>query len=393
MYKQLLHVIPFLILIIAGLIVYFSGLTHYISIDTLRTYHQQITDYTATHPFLTPLLFISAYVTVAVLSLPLSIYLTLLAGYLFRQPYAVIYVVIGATLGACLIFLAARYAFRDFFKQQAGPYLIRFEKGFKENAVSYMLFLRLIPLFPYWIVNLAPAFLGIPFTTFLWTTALGIIPVAFAFTQIGRGMGHILDMHQEFTLKQIINSDVILALITLGFIALVPIIFKRWKKRKENIMTLKVGSTAPDFTLPNAEGKMVSLSQFKNQWVVLYFYPKDDTPNCTVEACTFTSALSQFKDLAAIIIGISPDSPSSHTLFINKFKIGFELLSDEDKKVINTYESWGKKMMFGKEVDGVLRTTYLIDPNGKIASIWEKVTVEGHADEVKTKLEKFKKMG
>lgn len=392
MKKQYLHLIPFVILILAGIGLYLSGLTHYVSLNTLRTYHLQIIQFTDTHPVLTPLLFIGSYIIVAALSLPLSIYLTLVSGFLFKQPYALIYVVIGATLGASIIFLAARYALWDFFKERSGPYLRKFEKGFQQNEVSYMLFLRLIPLFPYWVVNLVPAFLGVRFTTFVWTTAVGIIPSTFAFTQIGRGLETLLDSNAKIRVISLLNPDILLAFIALGLIALTPILLKWWNRNiivKGEYMDLKIGSEAPDFTLPNSEGKKFGLKQFRNQWVVLYFYPEDDTPNCTSQACSFTNELSIFKDLNAVILGVSPDSPASHQKFISKHKINVELLSDEKKEAINAYGVWGMRKWGGKEFEGVVRTTFLIDPNGKIAAIWPKVNVAGHSDEVKTKIKEL----
>ena len=141
--------IPLGILIIIAVIAYFSGILHYFSFDMMKQYRQQLNDFVAIHSLSAPLIFILLYITIAALSLPVGIYLTCLAGFLFTQPFATIYVVIGATLGASIIFLAARYAFADFLHQRAAPYLSQMEKGFQENAVSYMLFLRLIPAFPF----------------------------------------------------------------------------------------------------------------------------------------------------------------------------------------------------------------------------------------------------
>ncbi len=145
---------------------------------------------------------------------------------------------------------------------------------------------------------------------------------------------------------------------------------------------LKAGDIAPTFTLNNAESKPVSLSDFAGRWVVLYFYPKDNTSGCTKEAQAFSSLLSEFQKQNAVVIGISPDSEASHARFIEKHGLTVELLSDPDKEVCNLYGVWQKKKMAGREYMGVVRSTFLIDPEGKIIRVWEKVRVNGHAEEV-----------
>lgn len=145
---------------------------------------------------------------------------------------------------------------------------------------------------------------------------------------------------------------------------------------------LKPGDTVPAFTLNNAQSKPVSLSDFAGHWVVLYFYPKDHTSGCTKEAKEFSALRSEFKKKKALVIGISPDSEASHAEFIKKHDLAVELLSDPDKKVCNLYGAWRKKTMAGRQYMGVVRTTFLIDPEGTIVRVWEKVRVKGHADEV-----------
>lgn len=132
-------------------------------------------------------------------------------------------------------------------------------------------------------------------------------------------------------------------------------------------------SQAADFSLPDQEGKEHSLSDFKGKWIVLYFYPKDDTPGCTKEACSFRDSLSELASKNVVVIGISADSPNSHKKFINKYNLNFLLLSDESKEVIKQYNSWGKKSMFGKIYLGIQRNTYLISPKGEIVKSYEKV--------------------
>lgn len=158
----------------------------------------------------------------------------------------------------------------------------------------------------------------------------------------------------------------------------------------EQIIDLKVGVDAPKFCLPDKDNKEVCLDDFKGKHVVLYFYPKDNTPGCTTEAIGFTGILPELQKLDAIVIGISPDSPESHAKFIEKKNLKVILLSDLEKKVLKAYGKWGKKKFRGKEYIGVQRSTFLIDPNGKIAHTWPKVSVNGHPEEVKQILEDIK---
>ena len=145
---------------------------------------------------------------------------------------------------------------------------------------------------------------------------------------------------------------------------------------------LSIGSTAPDFTLPRDGGGTVSLSQFLGQKVVLYFYPKDDTSGCTVEAIDFTALKDAFEKAGTVVIGLSPDSVASHDKFCRKHALGVILASDEDKTVLAAYGVWTEKSMYGRKYMGVERTTVLVDDAGKIARIWPKVKVKGHAEEV-----------
>ncbi len=148
----------------------------------------------------------------------------------------------------------------------------------------------------------------------------------------------------------------------------------------------ETGDKAPDFVLQNAEEQEIRLSDLVGKWITLYFYPKDNTSGCTLEAVNFTNALDEFKKLGGIIIGISPDSCQSHRNFKAKHDLKVVLLSDPDKSIIKRYGVWALKKMYGKEYYGVERSTFLIDPDGKIAHAWRKVKVKGHVEEVKEKL-------
>ena len=148
----------------------------------------------------------------------------------------------------------------------------------------------------------------------------------------------------------------------------------------------KAGDKAPDFSLPSSEGKTVSLKDFKGKKLVIYFYPKDDTPGCTKESCSFRDNLARVRSKGAEIIGISADSVKSHQKFTEKYQLPFLLLSDEDKEVIKVYGVWKEKSFMGKKYMGIERTTFVIDMSGKIAHIFYKVKVDGHTDEVIEKL-------
>jgi peroxiredoxin Q/BCP len=145
---------------------------------------------------------------------------------------------------------------------------------------------------------------------------------------------------------------------------------------------LEVGARAPAFTLAADDGSKVKLSDFKGKWIVLYFYPKDDTPGCTKEACAFRDSNQQIIDLGGVILGVSPDPTASHVKFIQKYDLNFRLLSDPDHAVAEKYGAWREKNMYGKKSMGIQRSTYLISPDGKVAQVWKRVQVDGHDQKV-----------
>jgi len=147
-------------------------------------------------------------------------------------------------------------------------------------------------------------------------------------------------------------------------------------------MPITEGISAPDFTLPTDAGDTLTLSSLRGRWVVLFAYPKDDTSGCTIEACEFRDALPRFDASKAVILGLSPDSVKSHEKFKAKFELPYTLLSDEEKTVLQAYDVWKEKSMYGKKYMGVERTTFLIDPAGQIAKVFTKVKPAGHAEEV-----------
>lgn len=151
-------------------------------------------------------------------------------------------------------------------------------------------------------------------------------------------------------------------------------------------MKLSIGERAPEFSLPDQNGAVHTLVECVGKWVLLYFYPKDDTPGCTKEAQAIRDVFPDFSSLNAIVFGISADSVASHKKFADKYNLPFTLLADEGKKMVQAYGVWGTKKMMGREYEGIFRTSFLIDPKGNIAKIYENVKPEVHASEVLTDL-------
>ncbi len=154
---------------------------------------------------------------------------------------------------------------------------------------------------------------------------------------------------------------------------------------------LKAGVKAPSFFLLDQQGKKHSLSQYRGKWVLLYFYPKDDTSGCTKEACAIRDEFPAFKKLSSVVLGVSIDAVSSHSKFADKYDLPFTLLADEKKEVVKKYNVWKKKSMYGREYMGTVRMSFLINPKGMIAKVYEKVKPEIHAEEVLADLKELRK--
>ncbi len=152
---------------------------------------------------------------------------------------------------------------------------------------------------------------------------------------------------------------------------------------------LEIGDAIPEFCLPNQDEEEICFRDIKGRWAVIYFYPKDNTPGCTTEACDFTDALPDFTGMEAIILGVSPDSPKKHRNFIEKKNLKITLLADEDKELCKSFGMWQLKKFMGREYMGVVRSTFLIAPDGTLAYKWEKVKVKNHVAEVKEKLKEL----
>lgn len=223
---------PIILIALLMFFLYFSGAHKYLTYEEFSMRHEQLKTFVENRPFSTPFLFMGIYILATAASLPGGAFLSLLGGFLFPLPFSTLYVLIGATIGACCPFLAAKTALGDSVRCSAGPLVKKMEAGFQENAWSYLLFLRLVPIFPFWLVNLAPALFGVPFITFLWTTFVGIIPGAYVFTQAGAGLSMIFESKKPFALDTIFNTEIKVALVVLGLFSLMPVVIKKIFKTK-----------------------------------------------------------------------------------------------------------------------------------------------------------------
>ena len=228
--KKFLRFSPIILILLFMLLAYFFDLFDFLSFDSLKEYNNSLKSSLQNHPILFPLLYILIYIVATALSIPGALFLTITAGFLFGKYLATVYVVIGATIGASILFIAAKTAIKDFFIKKAGKLMNKISVGFQKNAKCYLLFLRLIPLFPFWLVNIAPALFNIKFRTFLWTTFFGIIPGSFIYAQAGVGLESLL-RQEKFSIDTFITFEIKLALILLGLLMLLPIIFKKIKKK------------------------------------------------------------------------------------------------------------------------------------------------------------------
>ena len=220
-----------LVAIAAALIAFFAfGLDDYVSFAALKEHRETLTGFVNANGVWAAVLFVSLYALATAVSLPGGAILTITAGFLFGSLSGTIIVIAGATLGATGLFLAARTALGEALRARAGPSLQRMERGFRENALSYLLFLRLIPLFPFWLVNLVPAFLGVPLRTYVVGTALGIIPGSFVYASVGNGLGAVFDAGEMPDLGIIFKPDILIPIAGLAILALIPIAYK-WFKR------------------------------------------------------------------------------------------------------------------------------------------------------------------
>lgn len=224
--------LPLLVLVLAIIVVFASGLHEYLSFDALREHRETLLRLVADNATIAPLAFISIYAGVIALSIPGGAVLTIASGFLFGIWLGGLYVVIGATAGATAVFLIARTALGDALRAKAGPWLQRMEAGFQENALNYLLVLRLIPIFPFWLVNLVPAFLGVGLGTYVVGTFFGIIPGSLVFASVGNGLGAVFDAGETPDLGIIFKPEIIGPIIGLALLALLPVAYRKFKQRK-----------------------------------------------------------------------------------------------------------------------------------------------------------------
>ncbi|HKY93873.1 MAG TPA: TVP38/TMEM64 family protein [Kiloniellales bacterium] len=223
--------LPLAVLFVLSVSAYLYLRSQGIGFDSLAQHRAWMMAQVEEHGIFAGLALFAIYVVVTALSLPLGSVLTVFAGFLFGTVEATLWVVAGATLGSIAVFLAARGVLREVLEARAGPWLQRMERGFREDALSYLLVLRLLPIFPFWLVNLVPALLGVPFGTYVLATALGIIPGTVIFASLGNGLGAVLDRGETPDFSILLDPALLLPLLGLCLLALLPVIFKRWRRR------------------------------------------------------------------------------------------------------------------------------------------------------------------
>lgn len=228
----LARLLPLAAVAVAIAAVFALDLDRYLSFEMLKSHRQTVLAWYDDNPALVILGFMGTYALVVALSLPGAVWMTLIAGFLFGTVAGTFFVVAAATIGALIIFLIARYALADFFHEKAGDAGRRMEEGFRKDALSYLLFLRLVPLFPFWLVNLVPALLGVPARTFVIGTFFGIIPGSAVFCSVGNGLGAIFDAGGKPDLGIIFEPEVLGPLLALAILSLVPVAYKKFKARK-----------------------------------------------------------------------------------------------------------------------------------------------------------------
>jgi uncharacterized membrane protein YdjX (TVP38/TMEM64 family) len=228
------RLIPIALLLIGFLLFFLSDAHQYFSFTSLQEHHQALTQWTSTHLFTAALSFILIYLIAVAFSFPGATLLTLSGGFLFGIFWGTLFVIVGATLGACIIFLAARYAFGNALASKAGGWVQKMEKGFKKNAFSYLLFLRLLPIFPFWLINIVPGLLNVRLSTFFITTFIGIIPGTVVYAAVGSGLNSIFEQGKTPNFGIILEPQILIPLIALAVLSFIPMVYKRIKRGRTN---------------------------------------------------------------------------------------------------------------------------------------------------------------
>ncbi len=224
--------LPLALIVLAMVLFFALDLQRFLGFDALRDNRDTLQAFVDQNAVAAVLIYIVIYSVAVALSLPGGLVLTVTGGFLFGNLLGTLWAVIGATIGATGIFLAARTALGDSLRRKAGPALRRMEDGFRKDAFNYLLFLRLVPLFPFFVVNLVPAFLGVPTHTYVVATLVGIIPGTFVFAQVGRGLDSVLATGGEPDISTVLTTDVIIALVALALLAILPVIVKRVRRNR-----------------------------------------------------------------------------------------------------------------------------------------------------------------
>ncbi len=224
--------LPIAALGLAAVVIFSFDLHTYLTYESLREHRGTLTSFVAQRFVLAAIVYIVVYSISTALSLPGGAILSITGGFLFGGLTGGLLVVVGATMGATLVFLAAKTVLGDSLRSRAGPWLKKMEDGFKENAFNYLLVLRLIPIFPFFVVNLVPAFLGVPLGVYVMGTFIGIIPATFVFTFAGAGIGAVLDSGEGFSVGAILTPQIIVALVGLAVLAILPVAYKKIKTRR-----------------------------------------------------------------------------------------------------------------------------------------------------------------
>ena len=223
--------VPLIMIAALTALFFASGLHEYLSFEQLRAHRLTLNTWVADYPVLSALVYMLTYIVVVAFSLPGGTIMTLAGGFLFGAIWGGLYTVVGATLGATAIFLIAKTSLGDALLAKAGKSVQAMKAGFQENALSYMLVLRLVPLFPFFMVNLAPAFLGVSLRTYVIATFFGIMPATFVFSLAGSGLGKVFEQNERFSIASVLTPEMIGALVGLALLSLMPVFYKKWKKR------------------------------------------------------------------------------------------------------------------------------------------------------------------
>ena len=227
--------LPLLILIAGFALFFILDLQRFVRLETLRENREALATWVEANGIWAPLAYIIVYALMVAFSVPGALVATLTGGFLFGTWAGGAYTIVGATTGATIVFLAARTALGDTLRRKAGPNIRKMEQGFRENAFSYLLILRLIPLFPFFLVNLAPAFLGVPLRTYMAATFIGIMPGTFVFASVGNGLGALFEQGREPDVGIIFEPQILGPILGLAVLALLPVIYRKWAARKPSL--------------------------------------------------------------------------------------------------------------------------------------------------------------